>query len=78
MKICRVLVCFIYFARISILTGHAPKYQILEKSKFSKETGAAIHLPPNCTALLKWMDVDPTTFGGTLLRAVCDSEFLDL
>ncbi|KAJ5730835.1 uncharacterized protein N7483_005343, partial [Penicillium malachiteum] len=41
---------------------------ILEKSGFLKETGAAIHLPPNCTAMLNWMGVDPTKFGGTLLH----------
>ncbi|CAG8020051.1 unnamed protein product [Penicillium olsonii] len=46
--------------------GH--RVVILEKSGFLKETGAAIHLPPNCTALLRWMDIDPTDFGGTLLR----------
>lgn len=56
------------------MTEYTLLYQILEKSKFAKETGAAIHLPPKCTALLKWMDLDPTTFGGTLLREVCDSE----
>lgn len=44
--------------------------QILEKSHFAKETGAAIHVPPNCTALLNWMDVDPKEFGGTLLEEV--------
>ncbi|KAJ6018298.1 hypothetical protein N7451_001677 [Penicillium sp. IBT 35674x] len=43
---------------------------ILEKSAFLKETGAAIHLPPNCTALLRWMGVDPTEFGGTLLHEI--------
>lgn len=48
--------------------SHFP--QILEKSAFLKETGAAIHLPPNCTALLRWMGIDPTDFGGTLLREV--------
>ncbi|OKL58155.1 hypothetical protein UA08_06511 [Talaromyces atroroseus] len=41
---------------------------ILEKSRFAKETGAAIHMPPNCTALLNWMDIDPRDFGGTLLH----------
>ncbi|CAG8040348.1 unnamed protein product [Penicillium salamii] len=46
--------------------GH--RVVILEKSGFLKEAGAAIHLPPNCTALLRWMDIDPTDFGGTLLR----------
>jgi hypothetical protein len=44
--------------------------QILEKSAFLREAGAAIHLPPNCTALLRWMDIDPTDFGGTLLNEV--------
>ncbi|KAL5357124.1 FAD/NAD(P)-binding domain-containing protein [Aspergillus floccosus] len=41
---------------------------ILEKSRFSRETGAAIALPPNCTALLEWMDASPTLYGGTLLE----------
>ncbi|KAB8077001.1 hypothetical protein BDV29DRAFT_154088 [Aspergillus leporis] len=41
---------------------------ILEKSKFARETGAALHVPPNCTAMLRWMDVDPKEFGGTLLE----------
>ncbi|KAJ5496168.1 Monooxygenase FAD-binding [Penicillium fimorum] len=41
---------------------------ILEKSDFLKETGAAVHLPPNCTALLRWMGIDPVDFGGTLLH----------
>ncbi|KAK0822319.1 hypothetical protein LTR03_018226, partial [Friedmanniomyces endolithicus] len=45
--------------------GH--RVVILEKSAFLREAGAAIHLPPNCTALLKWMGVDPVEFGGTLL-----------
>ncbi|KAL4892011.1 FAD/NAD(P)-binding domain-containing protein [Aspergillus ambiguus] len=43
---------------------------ILEKSKFNRETGAAIHMPPNCTALLEWMDASPTQFGGTLLEEI--------
>ncbi|OQE35250.1 hypothetical protein PENCOP_c014G00608 [Penicillium coprophilum] len=41
---------------------------ILEKSAFLKETGAAVHLPPNCTALLRWMGIEPVDFGGTLLH----------
>lgn len=44
--------------------------QVLEKSTFLKETGAAVHLPPNCTALLRWMGIDPADFGGTLLHEV--------
>jgi hypothetical protein len=44
--------------------------KILEKSAFLREAGAAIHLPPNCTAMLRWMDIDPVDFGGTLLNEV--------
>ncbi|KAJ6185249.1 hypothetical protein N7519_006550 [Penicillium mononematosum] len=46
--------------------GH--RVVILEKSAFLRETGAAIHLPPNCTALLRWMGINPVDFGGTLLH----------
>ncbi|OQD62176.1 hypothetical protein PENPOL_c013G08246 [Penicillium polonicum] len=48
--------------------GH--RVVILEKSAFLREAGAAIHLPPNCTAVLRWMGVDPLDFGGTLMREV--------
>ncbi|KAL5335218.1 hypothetical protein BJX70DRAFT_401821 [Aspergillus crustosus] len=43
---------------------------VLEKSKFNKETGAAINVPPNCTALLEWLGIDITKWGGTLLEEV--------
>ncbi|PYH40157.1 FAD/NAD(P)-binding domain-containing protein [Aspergillus saccharolyticus JOP 1030-1] len=43
---------------------------IVEKSKFSREAGAAIHVPPNCTALLNWLGIDPKDFGGTLLEQI--------
>ncbi|KAI9039426.1 FAD-dependent oxidoreductase [Aspergillus affinis] len=46
--------------------GH--RVVILEKSRFARETGAAIHMPPNCTALLQWMGINPREFGGTLLH----------
>ncbi|KAL4787019.1 hypothetical protein BJX76DRAFT_345859 [Aspergillus varians] len=48
--------------------GH--RVVVLEKSKFNKETGAAINVPPNCTALLEWLDIDIRNFGGTLLEEV--------
>ncbi|KAL4867784.1 hypothetical protein BDV12DRAFT_209604 [Aspergillus spectabilis] len=48
--------------------GH--RVVVLEKSKFNKETGAAINVPPNCTALLEWLDIDITKYGGTLLEEV--------
>ncbi|KAH0274571.1 FAD/NAD(P)-binding domain-containing protein, partial [Aureobasidium melanogenum] len=42
--------------------------QVLERSRFAVETGAAMHMAPNATALLEWMDVRPSEVGGTLLR----------
>ncbi|KAJ5109584.1 hypothetical protein N7532_002229, partial [Penicillium argentinense] len=48
---------------------------VLEKSSFLRETGAAIHLPPNCTALLRWMGVNPEEFGGTLLEEIHRYDF---
>ncbi|KAJ5894521.1 hypothetical protein N7495_006212 [Penicillium taxi] len=48
--------------------GH--RVVIVERSAFIKETGAAIHLPPNSTSLLRWMGIDPADFGGTLLREI--------
>ncbi|KAJ5605292.1 hypothetical protein N7510_010446 [Penicillium lagena] len=48
--------------------GH--RVVILERSGFLKETGAAIHLPPNCTALLQWLGINPMDFGGTLLHEI--------
>ncbi|KAI5201041.1 FAD/NAD(P)-binding domain-containing protein [Aureobasidium subglaciale] len=43
---------------------------VLERSRFAVETGAAMHMAPNATALLEWMDVHPSEVGGTLLRQV--------
>jgi hypothetical protein len=44
---------------------------VLERSRFATETGAAMHMAPNATALLEWMDVHPGEVGGTLLRQAC-------
>ncbi|KAF2798719.1 FAD binding domain protein [Melanomma pulvis-pyrius CBS 109.77] len=41
---------------------------MLEKSKLAAEVGAAIHLAPNCTAVLNQLGVFPEHFGGTLTR----------
>lgn len=49
----------------------ADSSQVLERSRFATETGAAMHMAPNATALLEWMDVRPSEVGGTLLRQVC-------
>lgn len=46
--------------------GH--KVTILEKSRFATETGAAIHIPPNCAVLLKWLGLNPEEFGANSLN----------
>ncbi|CAD0098780.1 unnamed protein product [Aureobasidium mustum] len=46
--------------------GH--EVTVIERSRFAVETGAAMHMAPNATALLEWMDVRPSEVGGTLLR----------
>lgn len=43
---------------------------MLEKSRFNKETGAAINSAPNCTKMLEWLGVDVKEYGGTLLEEV--------
>ncbi|KAL2788798.1 hypothetical protein BJX66DRAFT_352518 [Aspergillus keveii] len=50
------------------LTKQGHRVVVLEKSKFNKETGAAINLAPNCTIVLEWLDIDPRDFGGTVLK----------
>lgn len=44
--------------------------QVLEKSRFNKETGAAINSAPNCTKMLEWLGVNVKEHGGTLLGEV--------
>lgn len=48
---------------------------MLEKSRFNKETGAAINSAPNCTKMLEWLGVDVKEYGGTLLEEVRESLF---
>jgi hypothetical protein len=50
---------------------------VLERSRFATETGAAMHMAPNATALLEWMDVRPSEVGGTLLRQVCFATMME-
>ncbi|KAL3472537.1 FAD/NAD(P)-binding domain-containing protein [Aspergillus californicus] len=52
------------------LTKQGHHVVVLEKSKFNRETGAAIHVAPNCTAVLEWLGLDPRDFGGTVLEKV--------
>ncbi|OJJ57935.1 hypothetical protein ASPSYDRAFT_152819 [Aspergillus sydowii CBS 593.65] len=49
--------------------GH--RVVVLEKSRFNKETGAAINSAPNCTKMLEWLGVDVKEYGGTLLEEMC-------
>lgn len=42
--------------------GH--KVALLEKSSFLQEAGAAIHVSPNCTRLLRRLGLDTKKFGG--------------
>ncbi|KAJ0122115.1 3-hydroxybenzoate 6-hydroxylase 2 [Diaporthe amygdali] len=42
--------------------------QVLEKSKFATEQGAALALSPNCSILLNWLDLRPESFGSDLIH----------
>lgn len=44
--------------------------QVLEKSKFATEQGAALALSPNCSILLNWLDLRPESFGSDLIHHV--------
>jgi salicylate hydroxylase len=44
--------------------GH--KVTLLEKSSFLQEAGAAIHVSPNCTRLLRRLGLDTKDYGGNL------------
>ncbi|KAJ5369081.1 uncharacterized protein N7496_008841 [Penicillium cataractarum] len=48
--------------------GH--KVLVFERSKFSAEVGAAIHVAPNCQRLLTRMGISTTDHGGTPLERV--------
>lgn len=41
---------------------------VLEKSKFATEQGAALTLSPNCSILLKQLDLQPESFGSDLVH----------
>ncbi|KAL1616988.1 hypothetical protein SLS56_011176 [Neofusicoccum ribis] len=48
--------------------GH--EVEIFEKSRLASEVGAAVHLAPNCTALLNRMGLFPETFGATVNESI--------
>lgn len=45
--------------------------EIFEQSRFANEIGAAIHMTPNATGILKHIGVDPRDSGAVLLDQVC-------
>jgi 2-polyprenyl-6-methoxyphenol hydroxylase-like FAD-dependent oxidoreductase len=49
--------------------GH--NVEIFEQSRFANEIGAAIHMTPNATGILKQIGVDPRDSGAVLLEQVC-------
>ncbi|KAH7032111.1 hypothetical protein B0J12DRAFT_582955 [Macrophomina phaseolina] len=52
--------------------GH--NIEVFERSELLREYGAAMHLAPNCTALLNRFGIDPGTVGGTPMRKVNTSK----
>lgn len=48
--------------------GH--EVEIFEKSRLASEVGAAVHLAPNCTALLNRWGIFPETFGATVYESI--------
>lgn len=44
--------------------------QVVEKSKFATEQGAALTLSPNCSILLNQLDLQPESFGSDLVHHV--------
>lgn len=52
----------------SVADGRIPK--IFERSQLAQETGAAIHLAPNCHGILRRLGIFPESFGANLLNGV--------
>ncbi|KJR86272.1 salicylate hydroxylase [Sporothrix schenckii 1099-18] len=50
--------------------GH--RVTLLERSQLAQETGAAIHLAPNCHGLLKRFGIQPTSFGANPLEGIAE------
>jgi 2-polyprenyl-6-methoxyphenol hydroxylase-like FAD-dependent oxidoreductase len=49
----------------------ANKKQIFEQSEFANETGAAIHLAPNCNGILRRLGLFAEKIGANDMRGVC-------
>ena len=57
-------------ANVFVLVLAEKLSQVLEKSKFATEQGAALTLSPNCSVLLKELDLQPESFGSDLVHHV--------
>jgi 2-polyprenyl-6-methoxyphenol hydroxylase-like FAD-dependent oxidoreductase len=49
-------------------SGH--RVQVFEQSRFANEIGAAIHMTPNATGVLRQIGIDPRDSGAVLLDQV--------
>ncbi|KAL1891090.1 hypothetical protein Sste5346_007916 [Sporothrix stenoceras] len=54
--------------------GH--KVTLFERSQLAQETGAAIHLAPNCHGLLKRFSIEPASFGANPLQGIAEYDGL--
>ncbi|PQE19449.1 FAD binding domain protein [Rutstroemia sp. NJR-2017a BBW] len=48
--------------------GH--RVSVLEKSRFAAEIGAAVHIAPNCTRLLRRLGINPEKYRANPLTGV--------
>ncbi|PQE23110.1 FAD binding domain protein [Rutstroemia sp. NJR-2017a WRK4] len=55
--------------------GH--RVSVLEKSRFAAEIGAAVHIAPNCTRLLRRLGLDPQRYRANLLTGVSNQDTLN-
>jgi len=55
--------------------GH---YQLFEQSRFANETGAAIHLAPNCNGILRRLGLYAENIGGNVMLGVGSRPFSEL
>ncbi|KAH7018631.1 hypothetical protein B0J12DRAFT_746740 [Macrophomina phaseolina] len=53
-----------------VLRQQGHDVEIFEKSRLASEVGAAVHVAPNCTALLNRMGVFPESFGATVNESI--------
>jgi 2-polyprenyl-6-methoxyphenol hydroxylase-like FAD-dependent oxidoreductase len=59
------------FSAAIALRRNGHEVEIFEQSRFANEIGAAIHMTPNATGILKQIGVDPRESGAVPLIEVC-------